>query len=159
MGKASPPESTKRHQHGSRRFPIEKLLRKPWRYIARSPRGQTGIAIAGQFQTGGRSWSSGQIARRASISCAASHSSMAAAAAAAFREGWASCPNAEVCRRSASQASLKSPQQDGAHVQGIGFDIQYHTKRALGCCREHWRRERGKASCRYYVADGEGGPK
>lgn len=73
---------------------------------ARSPRGQTGIAIAGQFQTGGRSCSSGQIARRASISCAASDSSMAAAAATAFSEGWASCPDAEVRRRLDLQASL-----------------------------------------------------
>lgn len=134
-------------------------------YRALSPRGQTGIAIAGLFQTGGRSWSSGQIARRVSISCAASDSSMAAAVAAtatAFR-GWASRPGAEVCRRPAWKASLQSTQQDGADPQGIGFDIQYHTKRALGCCREHWRRERGKASCRYYVAQGwerkRGGPK
>lgn len=40
------------------------------------PRGQTGMATAGEFHTGGLSCSSGHIALRASISCAASDSSM-----------------------------------------------------------------------------------
>lgn len=41
-----------------------------------SPRGHTGIAIAGEFHTGGLSCSSGHIAFRVSISCSTSDSSM-----------------------------------------------------------------------------------